>query len=613
MPESERRQRVISSTPRLSPDDIAQRSFGSSFRGYAETEVRAFLKRVADEVSAAREREQELTEALDDVEEQLRAPRPLDEQQLLDVLGEETARLLRTAREASDDIRRKAEERAASVMEEAQAEAHRLRTEAAEILSVRTSEAEAAAADIIGEAEARAAELRASNERAAEDQRQRAETEAAAIVEDARQQGREMLDEARSARERVLNDLGRRRNLLQAQVEELRQGRDRLLEAYRVVKRTFLDATEALAHVEARAASERALAPGPDYVASEMAVTETDSDRVASETVVLESQTAEGEIEVVLEEVNATDAESEAPVESASPPELADVDSLFARIRAGQAEPPAEPDAPVTATDGPEAAPEITLEEPPAPAEAGGAGADEAAPATGATGATGATEAAEAWRARHLAAVDPLLAPLVKRAKRAAQDDQNALLDAVRRHKGRPSAAQVLRDDDALVAGWTDVMRSALDAAYRAGREAAGATAEAAPDDLLREAAETIALPLRDRIAAAIDDVDGGDTSGLVERIGARYREWKNQQLERALGDAMVVAWSRGVYDGTAGGSVLQWIPLVVGHCADCDDNALEPTVKGEVFPTGQARPPAHPGCRCLLAPAGVLVGPTPG
>jgi hypothetical protein len=31
--------------------------------------------------------------------------------------------------------------------------------------------------------------------------------------------------------------------------------------------------------------------------------------------------------------------------------------------------------------------------------------------------------------------------------------------------------------------------------------------------------------------------------------------------------------------------------------------------VKGETFPTGQAHPPAHPGCRCLLAPADVLSG----
>ena len=122
------------------------------------------------------------------------------------------------------------------------------------------------------------------------------------------------------------------------------------------------------------------------------------------------------------------------------------------------------------------------------------------------------------------------------------------------------------------------------------------------PDDLLREAAETIAFPLRDRIASAIDDVDDGDTSGLVERIGARYREWKNQQLERALGDVMVAAWSRGVYDGAADGTVLHWIPLAVGRCADCDDNALEPTVKGEAFPTG---PDPSAGASGLPLPAG--------
>ena len=66
-----------------------------------------------------------------------------------------------------------------------------------------------------------------------------------------------MLDEAKATRERVLADLFRRRSLLQAQIDELRAGRDNLLDAYRVVKRTFLEATEALAHVEARVAAER--------------------------------------------------------------------------------------------------------------------------------------------------------------------------------------------------------------------------------------------------------------------------------------------------------------------------------------------------------------------
>ena len=79
MAEGERRQRVISSTPRLLPEEVANRAFGSSFRGYSETEVRSYLRRVAEELTSVREREQELLDTLDDLEEQLRAPKPLDE------------------------------------------------------------------------------------------------------------------------------------------------------------------------------------------------------------------------------------------------------------------------------------------------------------------------------------------------------------------------------------------------------------------------------------------------------------------------------------------------------------------------------------------------------
>jgi hypothetical protein len=69
------------------------------------------------------------------------------------------------------------------------------------------------------------------------------------------------------------------------------------------------------------------------------------------------------------------------------------------------------------------------------------------------------------------------------------------------------------------------------------------------------------------------------------------------------VGDTLAAAWALGVYDGAARGTTLRWVPTVVGTCPDCDDNALEPTVRGENFPTGQPHPPAHPGCRCLLVP----------
>src|ERR671926_147082 len=64
------------------------------------------------EVASLRDREHELLGAIDDLEARLAAPRPLDERELLEALGEETTRLLRNAREAAEDIRQKADERA---------------------------------------------------------------------------------------------------------------------------------------------------------------------------------------------------------------------------------------------------------------------------------------------------------------------------------------------------------------------------------------------------------------------------------------------------------------------------------------------------------------------
>ena len=258
----------------------------------------------------------------------------------------------------------------------------------------------------------------------------------------------------------------------------------------------------------------------------------------------------------------------------------ADVDSLFARLRAG--------------SDG----------EPIAVDEAPAAGLRES------EGEPGRASAA-VWRDRRSSGLDPLLGPLLKRAKRRAQDDQNALLDAVRRHKGRPHADQVLPELEGVLTAWSEVLRDAVDGAYAAGRTASGGSVEDAPAELVRDAAEALVVPLRERVTIAIDTGEEGDTGGLVERIGARYREWKNQALESSLQEALAFCWSRGVYDAAPDNAVLWWVPSEEGRCSDCDDNGLEPTVKGKLFPTGQPFPPAHPGCRCMLAPAEILTSRT--
>src|ERR1700722_19128002 len=148
MAESDRR-RLITSTPHLSPDEVMQRSFTTSFRGYSETEVRAFLRRISEDLVATRDREAELVRAIDSLEEQLRAPRPLNEPEMLDALGAETTRLLRSAREAADEIRTKAEERATQVLDEARAAAERIGNETEEQSRSRTEESEARAAAVV--------------------------------------------------------------------------------------------------------------------------------------------------------------------------------------------------------------------------------------------------------------------------------------------------------------------------------------------------------------------------------------------------------------------------------------------------------------------------------
>jgi DivIVA domain-containing protein len=594
MNESDRRQRVISSTPRLSTDEIANHAFAKGVRGFSETEVRAFLRRVSEELAMARGREHELESAVDALEEQVRTPRALTEQELLDALGEETARLLRSAREASDEIRKKAEDRAALLVEDASGAAERTRAEAAELLASRTAEAEAKTAELIASGETRAkASIDAAN------------AEAETIVDHARRQGREMLDEAKAARERVLGDLVRRRALLNGQIEALRAGRDRLLDAYRTVKGTFLEATEALAQVEARAAVERSASIAePGDLAAEIAAEiekldgsapDGQSSELGSATIAEGANEDDGES---VERVSLVPASSPAVDDADVVTALADVDSLFARLRAGHDE-GASPAGDETQAseiaampEGAENVGEAPVARPPAVV---------VPPAR--------RYSTQEWRARRASAIDPLMSTLLKRAKRRVQDDQNALLDSVRRFKGRPTSEQVLGEVDAARDRWAQVLVEAVDRAYGAGRVAAGADSEAAGAEVVADLAEAVAIPLRERLVVAIDSGVEGDTGGLVERIGARYREWKNQSLERALGETLAAAWVRGVYDAVPDDAVLWWVPFEEGRCSDCDDNALEPTVKGKQFPTGQALPPAHPGCKCLLVPADLLEG----
>ncbi len=214
-------------------------------------------------------------------------------------------------------------------------------------------------------------------------------------------------------------------------------------------------------------------------------------------------------------------------------------------------------------------------------------------------------------RRRRDAAVAGASATLAPRVKRLVQDEQNELLDAARRQKGRRDPVEAVVAEEAMVAAWTSVFRPAVDEAYGAGRALGGGRTRPAPDGLTEQFVRLVALPLRDRVVASLQEVTrDGPFAGAPERqlaiagaVGARYREWRGQDLETAIGDVAAWAFARGVFDATPAGTRLRWVPAEDQQCPDADDNALEPTAHGRPFPTGQSCPPAHAGCRCLVVP----------
>jgi len=203
---------------------------------------------------------------------------------------------------------------------------------------------------------------------------------------------------------------------------------------------------------------------------------------------------------------------------------------------------------------------------------------------------------------------------LARKLKRALQDEQNSILDRLRNLKGSPTPANVLPSAEEQPDRFVEAGRPLLQEAARAGAQLAATlygdeASEPGPelgrvDDLAEELGRTIAEPLHQRLELAFSSSDE-DVAELAEVLGAAYREWKTQRIEAAARDQVAAAFSRGAYLAFPEGALLHWVvDPSEGPCPDCEDNELAGAQpKGEAWPTGQLYPPAHPGCRCALAP----------
>lgn len=123
------------------PDAVASQTFTRTRKGYEVDEVRAYLVGLASQVREAQRRQADQGRRLAELERRATDPQDLDEDQVTQRLGEETARLLQTARSAATEIRAKADEHAALVTDAADAQA----TESREAAAAYDTETRAAA------------------------------------------------------------------------------------------------------------------------------------------------------------------------------------------------------------------------------------------------------------------------------------------------------------------------------------------------------------------------------------------------------------------------------------------------------------------------------------
>ena len=274
------------------------------------------------------------------------------------------------------------------------------------------------------------------------------------------------------------------------------------------------------------------------------------------------------------------------------------VDDLFAKIRAARGEGDGE-----VAADGGAGSAATTDEAGPEGAEATD-GEDE-------DGEDAPPEDRDPRQGRRDDLVAPIVKALARRMKRTLQDDQNDILDRLRSNHSVWSP-EVLPEEPEHHDAYSTAALPYLEEAAQAGASFVGSEGASGPSvDLLlgiaHELAETVVGPLRRRLA---DDerLQGAGESEVAEHVGSAFRDWKGARVESLAGDFVVAAFSAGSIAGATGepGTLIEWVAVAgpdAGPCPDCEDNALNgPQQPGEDFPTGHARPPVHPGCRCLLA-----------
>lgn len=649
----------------VTPEVVAAKVFAFSRRGYSVPEVQSFLRTVAAELRSLSVQCRELERRVAEAEARADRLSGVDDERITEVLGAEATRILDAAREAATGITTRATEQSEELLARARTDADAMRDEASGLLERRQAEADEAVAAQLAASEEALAAARVEAEAFVAAGRETGE----AAAEEGRQRGRDMVAEAQAVRERMLRDLTRRRRGLRQQIEQLQAGRDRLLEAYDAVRTSLDDATAELngAPAAAQEAARRVgVAAGPviddgtiddDLLAElgDLGVVEQQASTPAPDSGAPEPTTTddalagaadggeeptEGDVGTLGEPEESMPSDEEAPSEDESPAEAAaepteaaaavveetaddeSPDALFARLRA---EADAEAEAEVEPAQASEPEPEPAEASEPEPEEAGepepepagetevevdaAAAASAASEAGGDVDAPGEVTLGTALLARRAAAELEFGPTLARRLKRTLADEQNTMLDTLRRTKrGAPTLDELLPPSDEHAQAFADAAVATLAAAAADGVGAVGDLAPGlagpASTTSVAAAATTLAGQIVDALrAAATDHLDGSgdDPDELADALRQAYRDVRGVDLDVGAASAVREVWGAAAVSAMVSTTTVVWV-------TDADPAAATCAARLGAGPASAAEAaeltPCAPDCRCLAVPA---------
>jgi DivIVA domain-containing protein len=435
-------------------------------------------------------------------------------------------------------ILQSAHDEAQRVVSAAQARASELLGEAQDRAAAIVVEAQQRAAAVVAEAEHVAGTAESDARAAAERLVDAARANGDALVERAREQGRAIVDEAQETRRKILADLLVRRKTLHVQIEQLRAARDSLTSSVQSLRGTV---ESTLSDLE-----------GSDERAKQAAIEQLQR-----------KPTPPPVGEEALERPSAEHPSGAAPPESDDPDA---VEEIFAKLRkASLEERGAEPVRAARSTPRPDTPVGAILQ-------------------------------------RRDEVVAGSRDGLVRKVKRALQDDQNAALEKVRGVAGAEVAQRLApereqRDRYALAS--VEPLREAASAGRAFAASEGGVVGPELADEQLAELAEDLAATLVTALRKRLANDNGKDGT---DRVTAAYRDWRGARTERLCADLSLRAFHAGVAAAATGRPVRFVVAPAEPSCEQCGTIGASVGVSSD--PAGMRLPPLHAGCRCTVLPA---------